>query len=178
MGHETKNRAKAMRIEGLQETLRDVKRITGEVNRLRIIRSALRSAVKVANVMEVARSYTPRGNRPHYSGRGGKKGGSALTQPGNLKKSVTMITSRSKEFPNIQVGYAAGKRAGKTGADGWYGLFVHEGYGMGSRTPNKAFDRATEATAGKVKAAFEIKLRAAVDRRVKKYGYGEGYGYW
>lgn len=172
--------ASNIQIEGLDQAFRDLKRMHKEVTARRIVLSSLRAAVKAGRGLETTQRLTPVGDKPHVSARratslgqalGFKKSTGTVIQPGNLRRSVKIFSGKSKDFPNVQVGFQTGSnnRGGKP--DGWYGYFVNEGLGKGNRQPKNIFERALNITEPAIAKSFEGKLLASVERRKKKYGF-------
>lgn len=81
-------------------------------------------------------------------------------EPGNLKKSLGLITSRSQN-PTILVGPRA-----KNGNDGWYGHMVHEGHNI-YRNPGNANKTLKSGRKKSVLARVTNKRKGTVAGRVE-----------
>lgn len=162
-------------VEGFDELINELKKIADDKNKRREALVILRQIARPT--LNVAKQEVPieKNNKAHWAR--GKK-----IAPGNLKKSLGLITGRSRENPTIYVGPRA-----KRGFDGWYGHFVHDGvnvYRKGfkrkhvkgandkaavTRRPGNPFlTRAYNQTEGKVTADAEAKFVKFVQRRLKK----------
>jgi len=160
-----------VRIEGLDSAFNDLKRLFDETTARKIVLSSLRNAIKAGGGLRAVERLTPIGDYPHISTRRDEDGNGNIIDSGNLRDSVKMFAGRSKDFPNMQVGFQTGSnnRGGKP--DGWYGYFVNEGFGQGNRRPRKIFETALNETEPAIARAFEIKLIQSVQRRKRKYGF-------
>lgn len=83
---------------------------------------------------------------------------------GNLKKSIGIFTTRSKDFPGVVIGPGAGKRRKN---DGYYGFFVAhgtKGYKAGQKTSwgRKVRGKSTRGNRGIKANDFLTKTRVAV----------------
>lgn len=113
-------------IEGFQELTNKIKLLSDDKDKRRESLAILRQIAKPT--LQVSKSIVPVSKNKHYS-RG------KFIQPGNLKKSLGLITGRSSN-PTIIVGARAKRKF-----DGWYAHFVHEGheYFAGASKSSKLF---------------------------------------
>ncbi len=106
-------------IEGFDKLQRELKRADDKVKRrelLKLIRSTTRPTI------QAARSRAPISSEPHERYSGGQV--VRTYDPGNLRRSIGNITSKSRQYPSILVGPRAGA---KKKNDGFYGHFVEFG---------------------------------------------------
>jgi len=83
---------------------------------------------------------------------------------GTLKKSISIFRGKSKTWPNVHVGAAAGK---KKKHDVYYAHFVSEGHktrGSGQSKQNKFMERAKNRTEGQMTKQFEVEFKARVNK--------------
>lgn len=167
-------------ISGFKELQDLIKDLADDKSKRRESFALLRQIAKPT--LDVAKQLVPVSNKVHIAR--GKK-----IQPGNLKKSLGNITSKSKN-PTILVGPRA---KGKN--DGWYGHFVHDGVNIyrkgfkrsrsgkaylarareknskGALSRSKAnpfLRKAFETTEGKVTKDAEQKFEKFLQRRIDK----------
>ena len=159
-------------ITGFKELQNLIKDIGDDKNKRKESLILLRQIAKPT--LDVAKQMAPVSKKVHEAR--GKK-----IQPGNLKKSLGNITSKSKN-PTILVGPRA---KGKN--DGWYGHFVHDGvniYRKGFKRKHKKgannsaalsrskanpfLRKAFETTEGKVTKDAEQKFEKFLQRRIDK----------
>ena len=100
-------------VQGFQALADKVKELGDDKDKRREALVILRQVAKPT--LTASRSMAPVSNKKHFS-RG------KFIAPGTLRKSLGMITGRSKN-PTVIVGARAKGRF-----DGWYAAFVHEGH--------------------------------------------------
>jgi len=151
-----------VRIEGFDELVSKIKKISSDVDKKREIRKILRAALKPT--VQAAQAAAPEADRVIIRRvKGGNK--EYRYEPGNLKKSIGYITVRSMRYATVEVGARAGSRKKY---DGYYGGFVHEG----TKYISKAvpyLDIAMKKTGGAASAAAALGMKKKVDSIVKKY---------
>lgn len=159
-------------VQGFDELVRKIKLLANDKDKRREMLILLRQISKPT--LSAARGLVPVSKRSH------KLRGQTI-QPGNLKKSLGNITSKSAN-PTILLGPRA-----KGNNKGWYGNFVHAGvniYNKGFKrkhkkganndaakkrtTGNPFMDKAYEQTKGTVTADAEKKFAAFIQRRIDK----------
>lgn len=164
-------------ITGFKELEAKLKLLSDDKDKKKEILLILRQVAKPTVL--AAQSFVVNSKKPHKS-RG------KLIQPGNLKKSIGMITGKQSD-PTIYVGARA-----KGVFNGWYGEIVHDGHnvyrkgfkrkrtksdkalahnnsGIKSRTTGNSFmTKAFTVTQGQVTADAEKKITAFIQRRIDK----------
>lgn len=156
----------SIRLEGEKDLFKRLKKFAKQSTRKTLVLGAQRRAFRKSGMITIARNNTPVGDSAHFSDRGGKTG--RLYLPGNLRESIGLITGKSRKYPNIQLGYRAGRNRRN---DGWYGKFVHEGEGRGNRRKHPALDRAFEFAGGRLEKLFGDELKKGMERRKRKHGF-------
>ncbi len=161
-----------IQVEGFEELKQKIILLSNDKDKRREVLLILRQIAKPT--LQAAKVLAPVSRRSHLA-RGSK------IEPGNLRKSLGIITSKS-ENPTVLVG-ARVKGSNK----GWYAHFVHEGvnlYNKGfkrkhtkgandhaakSRTAANPFLRkAFEATQSNATNDAERKMAAFIQRRIDK----------
>lgn len=161
-----------VRVEGFEELKRKIVLLANDKDKRREVLLILRQVARPT--LATAKTLVPVSKKSHVA-RGVK------IDPGNLKKSLGIITSKS-ENPTVLVG-ARAKGANK----GWYAHFVHEGvniYNKGfkrkhsrgannhaakSRTAGNPFlTNAYTATRTSVTTDAEKRMAAFIQRRIDK----------
>lgn len=162
----------AIEIKGFPELLKKIKELSNDKDKRREALALWREVAKPT--LQAARLLAPTSKRVHVARK-------TRITPGNLKKSLGLITGKS-ENPTILVGPRV-----KGNNKGWYGHFVHDGvnlYQKGfkrkhkkgannhaakSRTQgNPYLDKAYQATQGRVTADAEAKFAKFIQRRIDK----------
>lgn len=113
-----------VKVEGFDKLVSKIKKLADDKDKKREFLVILRQVAKPT--LETSRQMAPVSKERHFS-RG------KFIAPGNLKKSLGLITSKS-ENPTILVGARA-----KGKFDGWYAHFVHEGHEFFSNGKKKPF---------------------------------------
>lgn len=149
------------KLEGLDQLLRRLDNYTTEISKRRLLLRSIKRVILKSRVVNIAQDFTPESDFPHKDKQG------VEYQPGNLKKSIALFVGRSKTNPNIQVGYAKGR---KWLHDGWYGLIVSEGYGRGQK-PTRPFDKAFNLTKNRLNSSLLADLKKVVKRQAKRHGF-------
>lgn len=120
-----------IRIEGIEELQRKFDKLT-DSRQAGLIRQAIGRAAKP--VRDQARQEAPKADKDIKRRTKDKKnrsgvviasGTETIYKPGNLKKSIAIVKTKSKTWPGVWVGARAG---GKYKYDGYYAHFVHEGH--------------------------------------------------
>ena len=165
----------AVDVEGFPELVQKIRELANDKDKRREVLMLLRQIARPT--LAAAKLLAPVSSRPH-------KARGRLIQPGNLKKSLGLITGKNKENPTILVGARA-----KGQFLGYYAHFVHEGvnsYQTGfkrkrtkganmkaavSRSQGYPFLRkAYEQTQAAATADSEKKMSAFIQRRINKLG--------
>lgn len=163
-------------ITGFTELQNKIKQLSNPKDKKRELLVILRNSAK--GTVNAARGYAPVSKKAHTAR--GKR-----IQPGNLKRSIGVITGRkgaAKENPTIYVGPRA-----KGSFDGWYGHFVEEGvnvYRVGFKRKHKRgandkaavrrtkgqyyMKRAYQSTGGRVTQEMEQKTAKFIQKRIDK----------
>lgn len=156
-----------IKIEGVDELVKNLKKFSNRATRKKVVNAAQRDAFNRSGIINVAKAQTPVSAYKHSSNRGGK----VKHLPGNLRKSIGLITGKSKKFPNVQLGYRAGE---KRKNDGWYGFMVHEGLGGrkkgGKSKPHPAFKTAFEFRGSSLNREFADALVGRMVKEQRKSG--------
>jgi hypothetical protein len=108
-------------VTGFPELKAKIKELSNDKDKVREVKLILRQIAKPT--LAAIRAATPVSKKSHIAR--GKK-----IEPGNLKKSIGIIESKSKN-PTILVGPRA-----KRGNDGWYGHMVHGGHAVYRNSQN------------------------------------------
>lgn len=103
-----------IKITGFDELTNKIKKLGNDKDKRKEVLSILRQVAKPT--LEASRQTVPVSKSRHFS-RG------KFILPGNLKKSLGLITATKSENPTIVVGARA-----KGKFDGWYAHFVSEGH--------------------------------------------------
>lgn len=159
-------------VLGFDDLVRKIKLLADDKSKRREMLILLRQIAKPT--LAAAKTLVPVSKKPH------KLRGQTI-QPGNLKKTLGNITSKSAN-PTILVGPRA-----KGNNKGWYGAFVHDGVNIynkgykrkhkkganaagakGSTTANPYLTNAYEQTKGTVTADAEEKFAKFIQRRIDK----------
>ena len=168
-------------VEGFEELKRKIRLLADPKEKKREMLMLLRQIAKPT--LNAAKQLVPVSKKAHW--QGGERARLKI-QPGNLKRSLGMITGRkgeARENPTIHVGARA-----KGSSNGWYAHFVHErvnryakGYkrirkkGANERSAiavrssrNPFLRNAYNQTEGKVTADSEKKVALFIQRRINK----------
>ena len=164
-------------VEGFEQLQSKIKLLANDKDKRAEILLILRQVARPT--LQVAQGLVPVARKSRWVKKAGKK---AQTNPGDLKKSLGFITSKS-ENPTILVGPRA-----KGNFNGWYGHFVHDGVNIYHKnfkrkhkgnginnhaaksrsTGNPFLKNAFAATEGMVTADAEKKVVAFIQRRIDK----------
>jgi HK97 gp10 family phage protein len=166
----------SVNVSGFPQLQAKIKALANDKDKKREMLLILRQVARPT--LDASKQNAPISRKPHVAR--GKK-----IQPGNLRKSLGLITGRrgeAKVNPTIYVGARA-----KGSFDGWYAHFVHEGVNiyrsgfkrkrtrganMGAavrRTKGNHFlTRAYQQTEGRVTADAEKRMAAFIQRRINR----------
>lgn len=161
-----------IQVTGFDELKQKIKMIGDDRDKRKESLVLLRQIAK--STLNVAQQKAPVSKKKHIARR-------KVINPGNLRKSLGLITSKSKN-PTILVGARA-----KGGNDGWYAHFVHEGVNvyrkgfkrkrkkgantasaLGRNGGNPFLRNAYEQTQGKVTTESEQKFAKFLQRRIDR----------
>lgn len=159
-------------ITGFAELQAQIRLLADPKDKRREILNLLRQVARPT--LNSAKSFVPISSKKH-------KARGKLIEPGNLKKSLGVITGKNED-PTVYVGPRA-----KGSFNGWYGHFVEKGvnvYNKGYRRKRKAgannhaavgrttgtpyMANAYTATSGQVTADAEVKVATYIQKRIDK----------
>lgn len=159
-------------ITGFPELLAKIKQLGDDKSKKKEVLMLLRQVAKPT--LDAARTFVPVSSKKH-------KARGKLIEPGNLKKSLGIITGKNED-PTVYVGPRA-----KGSFNGWYGHFVEKGvntYKKGFKRKRKAgannhaaigrrsgtpfMANAFTATGGQVTADAQSKVAAYIQKRIDK----------
>lgn len=169
-------------VQGFDELQAKVKQFANDKQKKQAILPVLRSVAQ--GTVKAARNEAPKSKKKHVIG--GKRTKKTIS-PGNLKKSIGVITGkrgRSKENPTVYVGPRA-----KGNFDGFYGGWVEKGHniykggfkrkrkkgannGAGVKSRTKAIpfmQRAYQQTKGQVTSEVEKRVAKVIQKQIDKY---------
>lgn len=160
-------------IEGFDRLIAQLKKLGDDKDKKPEVLLILRQIAKPT--LSAAKSIVPVSKRKHIA-RG------SVIEPGNLRKSLGMITGKKTINPTVYVGPRV-----KGSFKGWYGHFVHDGVniyrtgfkrkrtrganagGVKSRTQANPFlTKAYNQTNGTVTADAEKRMVLFIQRRIEK----------
>ena len=147
-----------LKIEGMQEVIREIQKIDSDVVKRREILKVLRRQSKP--LVNAIRSKTPIAK---YSVVRRLKSGeiAAEYKPENLKKSIKIKTSRNKKYPNVLVGPNFGR--GKY--DGYYAFFIQ--YGTSTQSPNDFIWKAAKPLMSSLNTTMSVELKKYIEKQIK-----------
>lgn len=162
----------SVQVEGFEELKQKIKALANDKDKKKETLLILRQIAKPT--LAASRALVPVSSKQHVARK-------KLIQPGTLKKSLGVITGKSKD-PTVYVGARA-----KGSQNGWYAHFVHEGvniYNKGfkrkrkkganmasarKRTQGQPFLKdAYKQTQATVTADAEKRMAAFIQRRITK----------
>tara|TARA_R110000772_G_scaffold67579_2_gene150027 strand:+ start:3585 stop:4058 length:474 start_codon:yes stop_codon:yes gene_type:complete len=149
-----------VKIEGMEDVIREFKKIESDVVKRREILKLLRRQAKP--LVKAIRANTPMANKTviRRLADGSK---AAEYKPGNLKKSIQIKTSPSKNYPNVLVGPNVKKNAKY---DGYYGFFIQ--YGTTTMAPNDFIWKASKPLLPEINTKGSVEMKKYIEKMIKK----------
>jgi hypothetical protein len=153
-----------VKIEGMDEVIREFKKIESDVIKRREILKLLRRQAKP--LLKAVIKEAPAEKRGLTVTRTTKGGETSEYEPGNLKKAMAIKTSPLKNYPNVLVGFKQGDRAKY---DGYYGFFVVYGYaGKHKVAPNDFIWRAGKPLIPELNTKGSVEMKKYIEKMIKK----------
>jgi hypothetical protein len=151
-------------IEGMDEVIREFKKIDNDALKRREILKLLRRQAKP--LLKAVTAAAPIIESGLTKTRKKAGGGVATYEPGNLKKAMAIKTSPLKNYPNVLVGFRQGVKAKY---DGYYGFFVVYGYAGKHRVaPNDFIWRAGKPLLPEINTKGSLEMRKYILKMIEK----------
>ena len=157
-----------LKIEGMQEVIREIQKLDSDVIKRREILKVLRRQSKP--ILRAIKKEAPVEKRGYtitrrLSGTKGNRKTADVYEPGNLKRSLAIKTSPLKSYPSVLIGFRYGT---KYKYDGYYGNFVIWGYaGKNRYAPNDFIMRGAAPLLGDVYTKASDELKKYIEKQIK-----------